>query len=254
MRRFLITFIILALFLAIACQKTLPTKLNFIPVINGQPVTCDSDLIIAQEAWRLSTFQFYLSKILLDKKMQNINYDGSLKEVNNEIALIGGNCRGEFNWQVELDSQLKHKALLEFELAVPFEVNHKNPLTAKFPLNQSDMFWAWQLGHKFLRLDLANKTVKGESWSFHLGSTGCDSASVMRAPKVPCKNPNRVSFAIKNFEPSKPIYISFNNLTSELALNSENSCMGELNQSACRVLYQNLNQKVIFTQDIELIK
>jgi uncharacterized repeat protein (TIGR04052 family) len=254
MRRFLITFFILVIFLLIACQNKKPNRLTFIPIINGQPITCEDDFLVNEQKWHLRSFQFYISKIQLNGEMQNINYDGNLKEVNNRLALVGGTCRDALNWQIELKSEAKLKSVLEFELAVPFELNHKNPLTAQFPLNQSDMFWTWQLGHKFLRLDLVNQTEKDENWSFHLGSTGCDSASVMRSPKSPCKNPNRVSFSIKDFESNKPIYITFNNLVSGLELSKKTSCMGDLNQSACSALYQNLNQRVIFTQDIERTK
>jgi len=254
MRRFLITLFILVMFLLIACQNKKPNRLTFIPVVNGQPIMCEDGFLVNEQKWRLKSFQFYISKIKLNGEMQNINYDGNLKEVNNRLALVGGACRGELNWQIELNSEPELKSVLEFELAVPFELNHKNPLTAQFPLNQPDMFWTWQLGHKFLRLDLVNQTEKGENWSFHLGSTGCDSASVMRSPKSPCKNPNRVSFSIKDFESNKPIYIAFNNLVSGLELSKRNSCMGDLNQSACSALYQNLNQRVIFTQDIERTK
>ena len=73
---------------------------------------------------------------------------------------------------------------LEFLLGVPFARNHGNPLQAEPPLDRPAMFWAWQSGHKFLRLDLGN------AWSFHLGSTGCHSASAMRPPHVECRRPN----------------------------------------------------------------
>ena len=72
---------------------------------------------------------------------------------------------------------------VEFELGVPFERNHGNPLTAPPPLNVPTMFWTWQSGHKFLRLDI------GTQWSFHLGSTGCFSASAVRPPGH-CAQPN----------------------------------------------------------------
>ena len=73
---------------------------------------------------------------------------------------------------------------MEFLLGVPFEANHGNPLHAQPPLNQPAMFWSWQAGHKFLRLDVNN------TWSFHLGSTGCHSASAVRAPEAECRRPN----------------------------------------------------------------
>ena len=77
-----------------------------------------------------------------------------------------------------------HYAAVEFSLGVPFEHNHLNPMRAAPPLNVPSMFWTWQTGYKFLRLDLGN------AWSFHLGSTGCVSDSAMRPPQQPCRQPN----------------------------------------------------------------
>ena len=74
---------------------------------------------------------------------------------------------------------------LEFTLGVPFERNHGNPLVAPPPLDIPAMFWVWQSGHKFLRLDAGNR------WSFHLGSTGCVSAAAVRPPAANCSRPNR---------------------------------------------------------------
>ena len=76
-----------------------------------------------------------------------------------------------------------------FELGVPFEHNHANPLTAPPPLNVPSMFWTWQTGYKFLRLDV------GTDWSFHLGSTGCLSESAVRPPEA-CGRPNRATIRL----------------------------------------------------------
>lgn len=73
---------------------------------------------------------------------------------------------------------------MEFLLGVPFARNHGNPLQAEPPLDRPVMFWAWQSGRKFLRLELDN------AWSFHLGSTGCHSASAVRPPQDECRRPN----------------------------------------------------------------
>ena len=73
---------------------------------------------------------------------------------------------------------------LEFDLGVPFARNHANPLQAQPPLHVPSMFWTWQTGYKFVRLDLDAR------WSFHLGSTGCTSASAARPPTEPCRQPN----------------------------------------------------------------
>ena len=73
---------------------------------------------------------------------------------------------------------------VEFDLGVPFARNHVNPLKAQPPLNVPSMFWTWQTGYKFVRLDL------GDQWSFHLGSTGCASASAARPSTQPCRQSN----------------------------------------------------------------
>jgi uncharacterized repeat protein (TIGR04052 family) len=78
---------------------------------------------------------------------------------------------------------------LRFTVGVPFDLNHANPLTAAAPLDRGDMFWTWQSGYKFVRADF---TVDGQASSFHLGSTGCSSASALRPPAQPCAQPNRM--------------------------------------------------------------
>jgi uncharacterized repeat protein (TIGR04052 family) len=83
---------------------------------------------------------------------------------------------------------------IRLTVGVPFELNHSNPLTAAPPLDRGEMFWNWQSGHKFLRADLA---VASREWSFHLGSTGCSSASALRPPAQPCTQPNEMRIELK---------------------------------------------------------
>ncbi|SFB77579.1 MbnP family copper-binding protein [Pseudoalteromonas denitrificans] len=254
MKRFLITAFILAIFFIIGCQSEPNTKLTFIPVINGKKITCTHDFKFNEQLWRLNSFQFYLSKIKFNGINQTVTYDQSKTDVSHQVALLGTACRGGKNWQLILDNTINKLAELEFELAVPFELNHSNPLSSKAPLNQADMFWTWQLGHKFFRLDMVNQTHVDKNWSFHLGSTGCDSASVMRAPKVPCKNPNRVKFTIKQFDYRKPIYIHLDRLFFNLTLNQKHTCMGDANKESCNLLYENLNKGDLFSQEVREVK
>lgn len=83
---------------------------------------------------------------------------------------------------------------LSFNVGVPFPINHQNPLIQASPLNDSSMFWAWRNGYKFIRWDMQNDM--GDSWSFHLGSIGCESAAMVRAPQKPCAQPNLISIEI----------------------------------------------------------
>jgi uncharacterized repeat protein (TIGR04052 family) len=78
---------------------------------------------------------------------------------------------------------------IRLTVGVPFDLNHTNPLTAAPPLDRGEMFWNWQSGHKFLRADLA---VANHEWAFHVGSTGCSSASALRPPAQSCAQPNEM--------------------------------------------------------------
>src|SRR5262249_24683963 len=57
---------------------------------------------------------------------------------------------------------------VRFLLAVPFELDHIDEATAPAPLNLDGMFWSWQDGYKFLRIDTAFDNVR-----VHVGSMGC---------------------------------------------------------------------------------
>jgi uncharacterized repeat protein (TIGR04052 family) len=83
---------------------------------------------------------------------------------------------------------------IRFTVGVPFVLNHANSLTAAPPLDRGEMFWNWQSGYKFLRADVA---VASREWSFHLGSTGCSSASALRPPAQACAQPNEMRIELK---------------------------------------------------------
>lgn len=110
---------------------------------------------------------------------------------NDRVALIdlaGGGARNTTVMGSIASSAARYSGI-RFTIGVPFELNHGNPLTASAPLDRGDMVWAWQSGHKFLRVDLA---TEAREWSFHLGSTGCSSASALRPPQHPCARPNLI--------------------------------------------------------------
>ncbi|MGE0789138.1 MAG: MbnP family copper-binding protein [Sandaracinaceae bacterium] len=62
---------------------------------------------------------------------------------------------------------------VRFKLGVPFERNHGNAAAAPSPLNVTSLFWTWNLGYKFVRID-SRTTGQPDGFQVHLGSTGCD--------------------------------------------------------------------------------
>lgn len=119
---------------------------------------------------------------------------------------------------------------VRFTVGVPFDLNHTNPLTAAPPLDRSELFWTWQSGHKFLRADLADGP---REWSFHLGSTGCSSASALRPPSAQCARPNRIRVELKGADPlQKPIRLHLDVLIDAMQAANGAICTGDYEHNA----------------------
>ena len=115
---------------------------------------------------------------------------------------------------------------LAFDIGVPFALNHGDPTLAPSPLNLTAMFWNWQGGYKFVKVDLATSGMpieaaqstgdhageaqdepKARGWSLHLGSTACASESRTTPPVEACGNPNRVAVSFPEFDPSANVVV-----------------------------------------------
>src|SRR4029079_10322095 len=88
------------------------------------------------------------------------------------------------------------------DLGVPFDLNHGNAATAPSPLNFSAMFWSWQLGYKFLRLD-----TPGGEFNFHLGSMGCVSNGPSQ-PASSCSMLNVPTISLNGFDPAHSVIVA----------------------------------------------
>ena len=120
-------------------------------------------------------------------------------------------------------------------VGVPFELNHMNPLTAPPPLDRGEMFWNWQSGHKFLRVDLA---VADREWAFHVGSTGCSSASALRPPSQPCTQPNETKIELKGDPLRGVIRLRLEPLVAAAQSANFVACTGDYQlDPACKVAY-----------------
>lgn len=124
---------------------------------------------------------------------------------------------------------------IRLTIGVPFELNHGNPLAAAAPLDRGEMFWNWQSGHKFLRADLA---VASHEWSFHLGSTGCSSASALRPPAQPCAQPNEMRIELKGDPLRNVVRLRLAPLIAAARAANDVVCTGDYaHDPACREAY-----------------
>jgi len=114
---------------------------------------------------------------------------------------------------------------LRFTLGVPFDLNHADATIAPSPLNLTSLFWNWQAGYKFLRVDLATsgrpQDIKpgdmprfGDrsasqrlGFAIHLGSTMCAAEGPTTAPRA-CANPNRPLIELTTFDPARDVVVA----------------------------------------------
>jgi len=87
---------------------------------------------------------------------------------------------------------------LEFKVGLPPERNHLNAPIEPAPLNAPRMWWSWQGGYKFVRLDVRSRT--NEAFFFHLGASGCRGSV---AEGYACTADNQPSILLKDFNPDR---------------------------------------------------
>ncbi|MEO0324121.1 MAG: MbnP family copper-binding protein [Myxococcota bacterium] len=94
---------------------------------------------------------------------------------------------------------------VRFTVGVPFALNHINPVDegTPEPLVPSGMWWNWQGGFKFIRVDLApTEDSTSPGFNIHLGSTACMGDPRMGEQVMSCGNPNRMEVELTGFEPA----------------------------------------------------
>ena len=90
------------------------------------------------------------------------------------------------------------------EVGLPFEKNHRDQTLQPSPLNLSRMFWSWNAGYKFLRLDIKT-TGQPRGWMVHLGSTGCEPAAAPSTIPVSCSHRNTVTVELPGFSAARDV-------------------------------------------------
>ena len=155
---------------------------------------------------------------------------------------------------------------LQFTLGVPSQLNHEDAAIAPSPLNLTSMWWNWQGGYKFLRVDWQNKAIAtidnkemqhgemqhgemqhGDSsngtFLIHVGSTGCQETGNQ---SYECSNPNQSEIILENFDPENNVVVAdLANLVSQTDLASNQpdtpaGCMSSPEDMDCMEIFNNL--------------
>jgi uncharacterized repeat protein (TIGR04052 family) len=144
---------------------------------------------------------------------------------------------------------------IRFTLGVPERLNHQDATVAASPFNLTAMFWNWQNGYKFVKVDLqvgeampaaasapAHGGAAGQGgFALHLGSTQCTAAAPTQ-PGRDCRNPNRPVITLTGFDPlSAPIIADIGPVLAgvDITRNTQGTppgCMSFLNDPECRTV------------------
>lgn len=254
----------------------------FTPYFQGQEIQCGQALNIQNEQWRITEFAMFFSQFSLNFSSQVVLDDNDWQS--QQLALIrlpldckkatgnttvtaktnGVGVNYDYDSLVAAieNSQAKTPVTLSFNVGVPFAINHQNPLTQASPLNDSSMFWVWRNGYKFIRWDMQSES--GDSWSFHLGSVGCESAAMVRAPQKPCAQPNLIPITVtlpfdsmqlveaddRNNKAQRlqiKVSIHLDAILDNIEASRKNSCMfSGIDSTTCIQLLENLKLNAIF--------
>jgi uncharacterized repeat protein (TIGR04052 family) len=231
-------------------------SLRFAAEVNGEPFSCGQQYSPVGTTGSTAIpgdYRFFISSVALlkadgDAVPVELIQDGMWQHAN--VALLDfengtGPC---INGNRALNDVIKGTVPsgqytgVQFTLGVPFELNHADVVLAPSPLSLSSMFWNWQGGHRFLKVDMGtsgrpiteedlkraaapapmampggmprtNAPAEGDEeeavgFSVHLGSTGCAAASRTTAPEAACANPNLVTVRLDNFDLANGVVVT----------------------------------------------
>jgi uncharacterized repeat protein (TIGR04052 family) len=233
------------------------TTIRFAARVGNKDAACGitySGLGSAASDLEITDFRVYISNLNM------VNSDGELVPIQltqdglwqtENVALLDfedGSARcGEFG-----NASMNTKILGEipegdfeaivFDVGVPFELNHLDTTTAASPLNIPAMWWGWQFGYKFAKIDMM---ADSESWLLHLGSTGCVAPDFTTPPEEPCANPNLIQVRLDAFDPATDfIVIDLAALLDGIDLSESvpepPGCMSGTDDADCTAIFPNL--------------
>lgn len=239
---------------------TMPVTLNFAAMVGEDIATCGenyAEVGTGEATISFNDFRFYVSNIQLttaegDTVPLELIQDG-LWQVEDVVLLdfedgsdscseIGNAAlNGEVNGTVPAGEYTG----VTFDLGVPFDLNHLDVTTAPSPLNIAALWWNWQGGYKFIRVDIITDAEENSAWNLHIGSTGCQSAAAVIPPVEACSRPNVVTVEFETFDFEDDVIIAdLGGLLTDIPLYESTpmppGCMSGIDDPDCEFLYPNL--------------
>ncbi len=193
--------------------------IRFAATVDGKPFHCGATYAgvgSRNDSIAADYFRFYISNVrLVDSSGREtplaLEQDGTWQQ--RDVAFLSferstscANGSPQDREEIVGSAPDRRYVALRFTLGVPQALDHADATVAQSPLNLSDMFWSWQDGYKFLRLDARVRTQSGKSsaFVFHLGSTGC----IMMSSAAHCRATNQAEIDIPHFDPSSSTVVA----------------------------------------------
>lgn len=245
-----------------------PLTVNFTAKVAATPFVCgstypaigSSSATVAVEDFRMYVSNFrtvdaagkeHPVTLVADKKWQSSTV--ALLDFENATGPCGELGTPETNTAVRATFDGSVIAALKFSLGVPAAEAHQNVGLAAAPLSLGSMFWGWQAGYKFLRVDFsasgADPTMPATQWLIHLGSTGCQSAASSVAPTTACARSNRAEVTLVGWQPNNTVAVDLASLLANVDVlkntpETAPGCMSDPEDPECKLVLPNLGLDV----------
>jgi uncharacterized repeat protein (TIGR04052 family) len=245
---------------ATACggETVTPVTVELVGLVGGQPAECGrtyDGLGMAATAYTLQDFRLYVHDVRLvteDGREVPLALEQDGRWQHEDVALLdfetgGAGCpTGTEATNTSLRGTVAEAGPfrgIRFTVGVPFELNHADASTAPPPLNSTAMFWNWQGGYKFIRVD-GSTTTLASGFFLHLGSTGCD-GEPLTGGTTTCANANRMEVALDGFDPlAAPIRVDVANVLAGTDLSADGGgapgCMSGPMDPECGPIFSRL--------------
>ncbi len=225
-----------------AAQGPTPVTIRVAMTAGGAPVTCASKVTevgTTKSTVSIIDARFYVSRVRL------VRADGGEVPVTlaqdglwqlDDVALLDfenatGSCANgteQTRDVIEGSAPAGEYTGVRFDVGLPFEKNHRDQTLQPSPLNLSRLFWSWNAGYKFMRLDIKS-TGQPRGWLVHLGSTACTPTGSPSTVPVSCANRNVVTVDLPGFSAARDVVeMDFLSLfaTSNVDVNTDKTALG----------------------------
>ncbi len=231
-------------------------EINFEARVGNQAFKCADKFTVGTAGTEISLtdFRLYVHDVRLttaDSKEVPVELDQDGKWQLQNLALLDfeDKTAGCSNGTAEMNAKITGKVPagtytgLVFTIGVPFDLNHNDAATAPSPLNLTGLFWTWNSGYKFMRIDAVPTAAGAGPFLTHLGSTECIEDAGGKVTS--CERANRPAVKLAAFDAAKnKVVIDYGALVSknDVSMNGGGApgCMSGKDDPECEPLFGQL--------------